>query len=129
VPTDRSNPASKDPIIRVVTGAAVHQMDLRMALWGAWGWVYMGTAEEGSNLKSVGNGKPGKVLVAEGNNFALSDKTRELRLASIRKSADLDTTDLGPDAWSEMGDFDAVAEELRIGWVSLKTWVRMLEWP
>jgi hypothetical protein len=128
VPADRSDPASKDPVICVVTGAAVHQMDLRVAFWSSRGWVYMVAAEEASNFQSVWNGKLGKVLVAKGNNLALSYKARELRLARIRESADLNATNLGSDAWSEVRDFDAVTEELRIGWVSLKTRIRMPKW-
>ncbi len=58
----------------------------------------------------------------------MSDEKSELSLAGIRELAELDTSDLRPDAWGKLLDLTAFRKEILEGRISAKTVFEVGEW-
>lgn len=104
VPGDGAGAGLEEGLVGFVTGAAVDQVDLRVAGGRAGCGVDVVAAKVAAELEGVGDGEVGKVLLAEGDDLALGDEAGELVLAGVGESAQLDALDLCADGGGEVGD-------------------------
>lgn len=66
----------------------------------------------GAEVEGFADGKIGKVLTAERDDFALGDEAGEFIFAGVGQGAQLDSTDLCTDGWCEIGCFCSLGEEI-----------------
>lgn len=115
VPCHRADTLLEEGLVGLVTGATMDEMNLGVASRGARGRVNVVSAKVATELESLVDGQVGKVLVAEGNDLALSNESSELVLASVGQAAQLDTGDLGADSRSKVSDLGGGSKEVREG--------------
>lgn len=72
--------------------AAMNQVYLGVSLWGTASRVNVMTAEIAPEIQSFLDGQVSKVLVSEGDDFALGNEQGELILAGGRELAELNTS-------------------------------------
>lgn len=114
VPRDGAGARLKVGLVALVAGAAVDEVDLRVALGGARGRVDVVAAKVLGVLEGVGDGEVGKVLVAEGDDLAGGDVVGELVLALVRQAGELDAADLAADARGQVRHLAAGGEEVGV---------------
>lgn len=78
-----------------VIRAAVHEVDLWIAFWGAGGRVDVVAAEVAADFEGVFDGDVGEVLVAEGNDFLFGDEEGKFVFLGVGELAELDAVDFG----------------------------------
>jgi hypothetical protein len=93
VPSNTAITIGQERFEFAVAAVAVDQVDLRVSLGSTAGRVDVVAAEIAPEIKRFLYGQVGKVLVSEGNDFALSDKQGELVLAGCGELAELDAGD------------------------------------
>lgn len=127
VPGDGAGPRLEEGAPALVSGAAVDEMHLRVALGRARGRVDVVTAEVAAVLQSLGDGQVGKVLAAEGDDLALGDEAGKLVLAGLVQAGELDAADLGADGGREVVDRDIAGEQVGEGCVGILAVLIVLE--
>jgi len=83
VPRDAAVAAGEELVDLAGLAQAVDKMYLWVALWCAGGWVDVVATEVAAEVEGILDREIGEVLVAEGDDLALSDKEGELGLASL----------------------------------------------
>lgn len=102
----------EEGLVALILGTAVDKVDFRVSLRGARSRVDVVAAKVLAVLEGVGDGQVGKVLAAEGHDLALSNEASELVLASVVQGAQLDAANLGTDGRGQVGDLDALGEQM-----------------
>jgi hypothetical protein len=78
---------------------SMNQMNFGIALWSTAGWVDMMMAKITAKVQSLLDRQVGQILVAEGDNFSLSDEQGKLVLSSWGELAQLNSRNFGAGAW------------------------------
>lgn len=112
VPGDARRARREEGLVRLVALAAVHQVNLGMALGSARRGVDVLAAKVRAVLQRVGDRQVRKVLVAEGNDLALGHVQRQLVLAGVGQRRQLDALDLAADGGRQVGARDALGEQV-----------------
>ncbi len=107
---------------------SVDNVEFRETFWRAGCGVNVMTTKISTEVKGLLNRDIGKVLVAECDHFALGDEKSELGLAGIGELAELDTSDLRPDAWGKLLDLAPFRKEILEGRISANTVLNVVEW-
>lgn len=114
VPGDGAGARLEVRLVALVARAAVDEVNLGVALGRARGGVDVLAAKVRAVFEGVGDGKVGKVLVAERHDLARGDVVRELVLALVRQGGQLDAVDLAADAGGELRHAGALGEEVGV---------------
>lgn len=111
-----------------ISCATVDEMYFWISLWRSGGGMDVVAAEVLAVLEGVGDGEVGKVLVAEGDHFALGDEAGEFVFAGVGQGGELNTLNGRANGWSQVDAVDALSEEVIEGEVSVLAVVVVLEW-
>lgn len=90
MPRDGAGALLEEGLVAAVAGAAVHEVNLGMSGRRATGRVDVVTAKVATKFEGLFDGQVGKVLGAEGDDLALGHEARELVLAGVVETAQLD---------------------------------------